>query len=86
MIFFGCSSHRGDEHPVAPRENDSKQIAELGARTQVLSEAAIPLAREVDQKVVDECLELALRTGNPDMIAAGQRAFDHVGSRSIGRS
>jgi hypothetical protein len=80
--------------PVESRENHSHRIAELGARIQNLSEAAIPLAREVDEtnspeaiarlsKVVDECLELALRTGNSDMIAAAQRAFDHVGSRSI---
>ncbi|MGA8657216.1 MAG: hypothetical protein WB586_13805 [Chthoniobacterales bacterium] len=59
-----------------------------------MSEAAIPLAREGDQtnspeaiarlsKVVDECLALALRTGNADMIAAAQRAFDHIGKISI---
>jgi hypothetical protein len=75
-------------------KHDLDRIAALDVRIQMLTETAIPLAREVDQtnspeaiarlsKVADECFELALRTGNTDMIAAAQRAFDHVGSRSI---
>jgi uncharacterized protein DUF4236 len=90
LVLLVASFFSRHSAPVESREN----AAELGARIQALSEAAIPLAREVDQtnspeaidrlsKVVDECLTLALRTGNADMIAAAQRAFDHVGSRSI---
>jgi hypothetical protein len=96
LSFFSEVGRTSSDHPelVEPRENDSHRIAELGARIQALSEAAIPLAREVDQtnsleaivllsKIVEECLELALQTGNADMIAAAQRAVDHVGSVSI---
>jgi hypothetical protein len=83
-----------NSEPVEPRENDSHHLAELGRRVQELAEQGTVIAREVDQtnspeaierlsKVVDECLGLALRTGNADMIAAAQRAFDHIGSRSI---
>ena len=43
--FFSDVRPTGDEHPLEPRENDSHRIAELGARIQALSEAAIPLAR-----------------------------------------
>jgi hypothetical protein len=59
-----------------------------------LSETAIQLARELDEHglpetaqqlhaITAECLELARQSGNADMIAATQRVFDHVGSRSI---
>jgi hypothetical protein len=90
LVLLVASFFSRQSEPVESREN----AAELLARIQALSEQAIPLAREVDQtnspeaidrlsKIVDECLTLALRTGNADVIAAAQRAFDHVGSRSI---
>jgi hypothetical protein len=59
-----------------------------------LSEQAIPLARALDEHglpetanelhaITAECLQLARETGDVNMIAAAQHAFDHVGSRSI---